>query len=274
MVLGATLIQWSAAIVTRVFALIGPSATSAWRFLLGAIVLVAFTRPKVATWSRRQWIAAAVLGASTAFMNQCFYQSIARIPLGGAVAIEYLGPFLVSALGRRSPRHLFFVFVAGAGVLAIARPGGGLNGVGILFAAGSGLGWAVYVFAAHRVGRQGEGFGGLAVSMAVAALITLPMSMGSANFVLSHPDVLARLALVAVMSIVLGFGCELQALRRLKPSIAGVLFALDPAIAFLIGLVLLHQSIQPWDLVGMVCVVVAGAGVTYDAATTDLEVPQ
>ena len=274
MVLGATLIQWSAAIVTRVFGVLGPSATSAWRFLLGAVILLAFTRPNLRSWRRRQWVAALALGASTAFMNQCFYQSIARIPLGGAVAIEYLGPFLVSALGRRSKRHFAFVALAGLGVLAIARPGGGLNALGILFAAGSGLGWAMYVFAAHRVGGQSEGFGGLAVSMGVAATLTLPMSMASAHVVLANPDLLARLAIVAAMSIVLGFGCELQALRRLKPSTAGVLFALDPAIAFLIGLILLDQAIHPWDLVGMVCVVVAGIGVTYDAASQDLEVPQ
>lgn len=274
MVIGAGLIQWSAAIVTRVFGQVGPSATSAWRFLLGAIVLMAFTRPRLRSWTGHQWVGALALGASVAFMNQCFYQSIARIPLGAAVAIEYLGPFLVSALGKRSARHFSFVALAGLGVLAIARPGGGLNLAGILFAGGSGLGWAAYVFAAHRVGGQAEGFGGLAVSMSIAAIFTLPMSMGSSAFVLAHPYILGRLLLVAVMSIVLGFGCELQALRRLRPSTAGVLFALDPAVAFGIGLLILSQSIHPWDIVGMVCVVVAGAGVTVDAASSESMVVQ
>ena len=102
----------------------------------------------------------------------------------------------------------------------------------------------------------------------LGALVTLPMTIGSSHFVLSHPATLGRLTLVAVMAIVLGFACELQALRRLKPSTAGVLFALDPAVAFAIGLIVLSQSIHPWDLIGMVCVVVAGAGVTYDAANS------
>jgi inner membrane transporter RhtA len=138
MVLGAGLIQWSAAIVTHVFGAIGPSATSAWRFLLGAAVLMVFTRPRLGSWSRHQWTGAVALGASVAFMNLCFYQAIARIPLGAAVAIEYLGPFLVSALSKRSARHYAFVLLAGLGVLAIARPGGGLAMTGILYAAGSG----------------------------------------------------------------------------------------------------------------------------------------
>jgi inner membrane transporter RhtA len=268
MMLGATLIQWSAAIVTRVFGQIGPSATSAWRLLLGAIVLMAFTRPHLRSWTKQQWFGAVVLGVSVAFMNQCFYEAISRIPLGAAVAIEYLGPFMVAALGKRSTRHFALVVLAGLGVLAIARPGAGLNVEGILFAAGSGFGWASYVFAAHRVGGQAEGFGGLAVSMSVGALVTLPMSIGSSAFVLGHPATLGRLALVAVMAIVLGFGCELQALRRLKPSTAGVLFALDPAVAFAIGLIVLSQTVHPFDLVGIVCVVAAGVGVTYDAANS------
>jgi inner membrane transporter RhtA len=268
MLLGASLIQWSAAIVTHVFGEIGPSATSAWRFFLGAVVLLAFTRPNLRAWTKQQWLGALALGISVAFMNQCFYQAIARIPLGAAVAIEYLGPFMVSALGKRSARHFAFVVLAGLGVLAIARPGAGLNYEGVLFAAGSGLGWASYVFAAHRVGGQAEGFGGLAVSMSIGALVTLPMTIGSSHYVLSHPATLGRLGLVAVMAIVLGFACELQALRRLKPSTAGVLFALDPAVAFAIGLIVLNQSVHSWDLVGMACVVIAGAGVTYDAANS------
>jgi inner membrane transporter RhtA len=103
--------------------------------------------------------------------------------------------------------------------------------------------------------------------MSIAAILTLPMSMGSAGVVVGHPSIVARLLIVAVMSIVLGFAFEMQALRRLKPSTAGVLFALDPAVAFVIGLIVLSQSIHPWDLVGMACVVVAGACVTIDAAT-------
>jgi inner membrane transporter RhtA len=231
MLLGASLIQWSAAIVTHVFGQIGPSATSAWRFFLGAAVLLAFTRPNLRTWTKQQWL--------------------------GALA-----------LGKRSARHFAFVVLAGLGVLAIARPGAGLDYEGVLFAAGSGLGWASYVFAAHRVGGQAEGFGGLAVSMSIAALVTLPLTISSSHYVATHPATLGRLALVAVMAIVLGFACELQALRRLKPSTAGVLFALDPAVAFAVGLIVLSQSIHPWDLVGMVCVVIAGAGVTYDAANS------
>ncbi len=93
-------------------------------------------------------------------MNLCFYQALARIPLGGAVAIEYLGPFMVAALGKRSWRHFALVVLAGLGVLALARPGGGLTSIGTLFAVGSGVGWAAYAFASHRVGGMHDGLPG------------------------------------------------------------------------------------------------------------------
>ncbi|MGH9021186.1 MAG: EamA family transporter [Acidimicrobiales bacterium] len=267
---GAALIQASAAIVKPVFTEVGPAATSAWRFLIGAVVLLALTRPRLSTWRREQWVGAVALGVTTAFMNVCFYQAFARIPLGGAVAIEYLGPCLVAALGKRTWRHFGFVLLAGAGVVALAHPGGGLTLVGSLFAAGSGLGWAGYAFASHRVGRTTSGFGGLAVSMSIAAVVTLPWSIGRASVVVSHPSVLARVGVVAVMAIVLGFGAELQALRRLSPTIVGVLLALDPAVAFASGWLFLHQAITSFDALGLACVVVAGAGVTWDAASDDV----
>jgi inner membrane transporter RhtA len=274
MVLGAVLIQWSAAIVTRVFPVIGPSATSAWRFLLGAIVLLAIARPRVRRWTRREWLGALALGASTAFMNQCFYHAIARIPLGSAVAIEFLGPFFVAALGRRTPSHLALVALAGLGVIALTRPGTGLNGVGVLFAAGAALGWAAYVFAAHRVGATTPGFQGLAVSMSVAAVLTLPWSLATSAQVLHDPGTLGRLAVVAVMAIVLGFGAEFEGLRRLTPAIAGVLMASDPAMAFFIGWLLLAQHVNVWDLVGLACVIAAGIGVTYRDGVSESELVQ
>jgi len=267
MILGAASIQISAALVTKVFDQVGPSATSAFRFLFGAAMLLLATRPKIRTMTKQQWWAVLALGLSVAFMNQCFYQSVARIPLGTAVSIEYLGPFLVSALGKRSFKHLVFVALAALGVVFIAHPSGGANLTGVLFAAGSGLGWAAYVIAAHRVGGQASGFSGLALSMTVGALVTLPMSIGSASVLVAHPALALRIAIVALMSIVVGFSFEMQALRRLKPSTAGVLFALDPATAFVIGLIILSQSISPADLIGMVFVVIAGIGVTLDAAS-------
>jgi inner membrane transporter RhtA len=269
--LGAASIQWSAALVKPAFVAIGPSASSSWRFLLGALVLLGVTRPKMRGWNQQQWLGALVLGATAALMNQAFYQAIARIPLGGAVAIEYMGPFLVAALAKRSLRHFALVVLAGLGVLALSRPGGGITLAGALFAVIAGASWATYTFASHRVGGNTTRFEGLAVAMSFAALFTLPFGLGATHVVLNHPTLLGRLLLVGVMATVLGFGFEMQALRHLKPSIVSVLLALDPAVAFLFGWLLLHERVTALDLVGLACVVLAGIGVTYDAAREDLK---
>ena len=251
-ILGATSIQWSAAIVQPAFAPLGPVATSAWRFLLGAVILLLATRPSLGAWRRAQWRAAIILGVTVAFMNVCFYQAIARIPLGSAVTIEFLGPLCVAVFGRRSARHVAFAGLAALGVVLLAHPGGGVTLVGGLFALGSGLGWGGYVFAAARVGGATSGFGGLAVSMGVSALVTLPWALAQAPDVIQHPALGARLSLVALMSIVLGFAAELQALRRLSPAAAGVLMSLDPAIALIIGAAVLHERTTPWTILGSV----------------------
>ena len=101
-------------------------------------------------------------GVATAVMNQSFFQAIDRIHLGSAVAIEFLGPFLLAALGRRTWRHFGFVLVAAAGVVALTRPGSGITWQGALFAAVAGAGWAAYTYSSHRVGGVTEGFEGLA----------------------------------------------------------------------------------------------------------------
>ena len=264
--LGAMLIQFAATLAVPAFHAIGPAATSAWRFFLGAVVLLALVRPKVRAWTRRQWLAAATLGIATAAMNQSFYQAIARIHLGAAVAIEYLGPFVVAVLIRPTWRHTAFVLLAAAGVLALTRPGSGITWMGALFAVGAGVGWASYTLASHRVGGVTQGFEGLAVAMTIAAVVTWGFAASSLRHVATTPSLAGRLATMAILAIVLGFGAELQALRRLRPATVGVLLALNPAVALLMGAWVLHQSIAGWDVLGVVLVVAAGVAVTRSAA--------
>jgi inner membrane transporter RhtA len=262
--LGALFVQYSAALVAPIFVVVGAAATSAWRFSVGALVLLALARPRVWRWSRRQWIGAFALGISTAFMNLCFFQAIDRINLGTAVAIEYLGPFLVAALGKRSLRHVVFVLVAALGVLALARPGGDVSVTGLVFAGFAGVGWAGYAFASYYVGDETPDFDGLAMAMAIAAFITLPFLPASIVPMFDH-GLVPRMVIASVAAVVLGFGAEMQALRRLPPSIVGVLLALDPAVAFAVGFVVLGQPILGWDIVGVGLVIISGIAVTRDA---------
>ncbi len=261
---GATSIQWSSAIVTPALHAIGPAAASGYRFLFGALILVAITRPSLKAWTKEQWRASIVFGLAVALMNFCFFQALARIPLGTTVTIEFLGPLTVAVIGHRSLRHWAFAALAAVGVVFLGHPGGHLNASGVAFALGAALGWGLYLMAASRVGGVADGFGGLAVSMSMAALITLPFALTSAHLLVAHPTLAARMGLVATMSIVLGFALELQALRNVTPSLAGVMMAFDPAVATLLGYLILSQHPTSYDVIGLVCVVTAGVGVTID----------
>jgi inner membrane transporter RhtA len=116
------------------------------------------------------------------------------------------------------------------------------------------------------VGGSTNRLEGLAVGVSIAAVLTLPYTVTSASVVAGHPYVLGRIALVALMALVLGFGAEIAALRRLNPSVVGVLVAFDPAFAFFVGWLLLAERVTVWDFVGVACVVVASIGVTRESS--------
>jgi inner membrane transporter RhtA len=266
--LGTSSIQTASAIVEPAFKTLGPGAACGWRFLLGGLLLLAWARPSVRGWTKEQWRAVVACSVASTIMSFFFYQAIERMPLGNAVAIEYLGPFVVAAMGRRSWRHMIFLFLAAAGVLALTRPGSGLHVVAVIFAALAALGYGLYVVTTHKMSLLLPGIEGLSMSIALSALLVSPFIIASGGVVVHHPSVIGRMAIVAFIAIGLGFGFEMRGLKRLRPSTAGVLLALDPALAFLSGLLFLSQRLQFWDMVGLVCVIVASVGVTIDSANS------
>lgn len=263
---GVTSIQTTSALVYPEFGPFSAGEVSAWRFLFGTMFLLVIARPKIRTWSKEQWRWVVIVGITTALMNQFFYQSISRIPLGGAVAIEYLGPFAVAVLGHRKPRQLLYVLCAGLGVLALTRPGSGLNALGITFAFLAAFMYAMYVLVTHKMGNLIQGVEGLAMSMAVATVATSPFLFQSWGRMSHSGSLFWRLVFVAFLAIAMGFSFELQGIKRVRPATAGILFALDPAMAFTAGLLFANQLVSGWDLIGCAFVVAAGIGATVDAA--------
>lgn len=260
---GATSIQTSAAIGLPAFDAIGAAATSGFRFLFGAVLLVGILRPRLRGRSRAAWLGIAAFGVAVAAMNLCFFQAVARIPLGTAVSIEFLGPFTLAVVTGPGRRHAGFAALGLLGVVLLARPGGGLTAAGAIFALGAAVGWASYTLASKRLGAVTEGVDGLALALAVAAVLTFPFAAPQLH-ALTWPLV-ARLGTMALLGVVIGFALELAALRRLPASHVAVLFSLNPAIAFAVGWLVLGQHVTAAVLAGGLCVVGAGIGVTADA---------
>jgi inner membrane transporter RhtA len=187
------------------------------------------------------------------------------------VSIEFLGPFVLAVVRGRGSRHITFAIIGFAGVLLLARPGGGVTLVGALFALGAALGWASYTLASQRLGTVTQGLDGLALALCVAALLTMPF--GAAKFGSLDWALTGRIAIMALLSVVVGFALELTALRHLEASNVAVLLSLNPAVAFAIGWLALGQHVGVTALLGGLLVVAAGVGVTSAARRSAVALP-
>jgi inner membrane transporter RhtA len=249
--------QLGAAFAVTLFDELGPAGAAFLRLALAAIVLCVIWRPRLAGDLRL----AGALGVSLGLMNWSFYESIARLPLGVAVTIEFAGPLLVAVLGSRRPLDLVWIALAAAGIVLLVGPGAeSVDPVGVAFALAAGACWAAYIYLNKRTGAAFPGGSGLAIAMAVGALVVLPAGVLQAGSALAEPELLGTAFVVAILSSVLPYSLDLEALRRLPEAVFGVLMSLDPAVAAVVGVLLLNQALGARDVLAIAMVVVASAG--------------
>jgi inner membrane transporter RhtA len=260
-------VQVGATFARQLFAFIGPSGAVFLRVALGAVILLAIGRPGRPRLAGRQWRSVIIFGLVIAAMNLCFYQAIARIPLGVAVTIEFLGPLGVAIVGSRKALDFAWATLAAAGVAILSFKGGGsVSALGLAFALVAAIGWACYILISQRVGRIVPGPNGLAFALAIAGVALLPFGVASAGARLLLPHSLLAGTLVAILSTAIPFSLEFAALRRLSSQVFGVLMSLEPAMGAAAGFVFLAQRLAPQDLVGIALVMVASAAATLTAS--------
>jgi inner membrane transporter RhtA len=259
--LGIGSVQIGSALARRLFERIGPEGTVALRTLFAAAVVLAIARPRIQRLTRAQLAVVVAFGVSLAAMNFLFYEALARIPLGVAVSLEFVGPLGVAVAGSRRRLDFAWVVAAAAGVLLLAHPGGGSLALGgTLLALGAGAFWAAYIVLSARTGAAVPGAGGLAVALAIAAALLLPVGIAHAGSQLLGVHALALGAVVAMLSSAIPYSLELEALRHLPARVFGVLLSLEPAVAALAGFAILDQVLSARELTGIALVVVASAG--------------
>ena len=238
LVIGAVVsVQLGSATATTLFDQVGPAGAVLYRLLFAAILLLAIWRPVLMEAGREGLMLVIAFGVTLAGMNLSFYESLDRIDLGIAVTLEFVGPLLVGLLGSRRPLDLAWVACAAIGVLLLTRPSGSANAAGIGFALLAGGFWATYILLSARVGRAFSGGRGLALAMGVAAALMVVPGTAAAGGDLLDPGAAAVGAATAVLSSVIPYSLELEALRRIAVGTFGVLMSLEPAVAALIGLV-------------------------------------
>jgi inner membrane transporter RhtA len=257
----ASSLQVGAAFAVTLFDDLGPAGAAFLRLAFAAAVLWAIWRPRTRSHPPRDLRVAAAFGVALGLMNWSIYESIDRIPLGVAVTIEFAGPLLVAVIGSRRPLDGLWIALAAAGILLLADPGGGsIDALGVLFALTAAACWMAYIYLSKRTGQTFPGGSGLALAMAVGALIVLPAGVIQGGSALAEPDLLASALVVALASSVLPYSLELEALRRLPEAVFGVLMSLEPAVAALAGFVVLGQDLGARELVAIAMVVAASAG--------------
>ncbi|MEF0939968.1 EamA family transporter [Rhizobium sp. BR 362] len=259
-------IQFGSALSSPIINAYGPVGATWLRLVFASAALAIIVRPKITSYSRSQWISVLALGSVSALMTASFFSAIAHIPLGLAVAIDFLGPLLVATLGFGLSRQLLWPVFAGVGVLLLAYDGEEWVGnlPGILFACGAGVGWACYILLTKKVGNAFKGLEGLSMSLLVAAVVSTPFGFASAAPHLTAYGLL-ELAGLALLVPLLPYVLEMVALRRMPTSSFGILMSLEPAIAAVAGFVILSQPMTPSQMFGTALVVAASIGATIFA---------
>ena len=273
MLLGILSVQLGAAIAKNLFGEVSPTGMVWLRLVTSALVLGLIARPTLRGRSRSDWWVAICFGVTLGVMNWAIYQAFARIPLGIAVTIEFVGPLTLAVIGSRRLRDLLWVGLAALGVLVLGLQPGDVTLTGAAFALLAGAAWAAYILLSARTGVRWPGLGGLAVASVVATVLLSPAALVGSGAVLLDPRVLALGAAVGLLSSVVPYSCELVALRSLKPAVFSILMSLEPAAAALAAIVVLQEFLTPAQWLAMAFVVAASVGATRSGRALAEPVP-
>jgi inner membrane transporter RhtA len=266
---GAVAVQAGAGIADRLFSQLPPAAVTTLRLWAAALIMLIVgwrgaARAVASLVRRRAWRdagATASFGITLGVMNFSIYQAFERIPLGVAVTVEFLGPLAVAVAGARRMVSLAWVGLAAAGVLLLAQGSGGhLDLAGVAFALVSAACWAGYILLSRATGQRFSGSSGLVIAMCVAAVVVTGPGVAAGAPAMFRPALLATGAAIGLLSSVIPYWLEYEALRRVPARVFGVWMSMQPAVAALIGLIMLGQRLSLAEWAGICCVVAASAG--------------
>lgn len=270
---GILSVQFGAGVAKDLFDEVEPTVMVWLRLATSVLVLGLIARPALRGRTRSDWVVVIGFGISLGTMNWAIYQSFARIPLGLAVTIEFVGPLTLAVLGSRRARDFVWVLLAGAGVALLGFDGDDLDLAGVGFALLAGAAWAAYILLSSHTGRRWPGLDGLTVASVVATLMLTPYAVPTGGETLLDPRILLLGAAVGLLSSVIPYSCEITALRSMTPALFSILMSLEPAAAALAGMLVLGEFLSPPQWLAMACVVVASVGATRSRSVIAEPVP-
>jgi inner membrane transporter RhtA len=264
-------VQSGASIAKGLFPVLGAAATASVRNGLSAILLLAVFRPPLLGLTANQWRAVVPYGVTIGVMNLLFYQTIARIPLGLGVTLEFIGPLGVAIVGSRRVLDVLWVVLAALGIALIApwQTKNAIDPVGVALGLLTGVCWATYIVLGGRVSQRLPGGSAVAIGMSLATLTVLPFALAGGGLARFSPRLFLSGAALALLSSALPFTLEMHALRALPGRTFSILMSLEPAVAALCGLLFLNERLTEAQSVAVGLVIAASIG----AAVTTTRVP-
>jgi inner membrane transporter RhtA len=273
---GVLSFQLGAAVAKQLFPLVGAQGAAAMRLGLGALILWLLRRPWRRLSGRSDWASIAGYGLTLGFMNLFFYMALRTLPLGVAVALDFLGPLAIALFGSRRALDLLWVALVLAGlVLLLVLPyrthAQALDPAGVMYALAAAVGWAAYIVLGRRAGAA-FGDDAVALGTAIGALVAVPAGIAHAGAALFSLSVLPFAVGVAVLSSALPYSLEMYALTRLPARTIGILFSLEPAIGALLGLMFLDEHLDAFQWLAIAAIIGASIGAVLGARDAVVEV--
>lgn len=259
--------QVGAAFAKDLFPAVQPTGAAALRLLFGSLMLLALVRPW-RNWPKKAPLVSMLgLGAAMAGAIQMFYLAIDHLPLGIAIAIQFLGPLAIAVFGSRRAIDLVWAALAAVGVwclVAMNATDERIDLVGVAWAVGAGASWAGYILLGRRV-TASFGNATAAIAVSIAALIILPIGFATAGTALFAPELIPLALLVALFSAAIPFSLEFFAMPRMPPRVFAVFMSIEPAFGVLFGFLILHENLTPIQIAGITMVILAAAGAAASA---------
>jgi len=268
--------QFGSALAKQLFPVMGAQGATAMRLGLGALILWLLRQPWRRLRGRHDWASLWGYGLTLGVMNLCFYMALRTVPLGIAVALEFLGPLAIALFGSRRALDFLWVALVVAG-LALLLPWQAqtqaLDPVGVLYALGAAVGWATYILLGRRAGAA---FGNDAVALgsAIGALAVVPVGVMHAGAALFTVSMLPFAFGMAILSSALPYSLEMLALTRLPARTVGILVSVEPAMGALLGLAFLDEHLTTYQWLAIAAIIAASIGAVLGSRSKPVDIAE
>jgi len=276
LLLGMLSFQFGSALAKQLFPVMGAQGATAMRLGLGALILWLLRQPWRRLRGRHDWASLWGYGLTLGVMNLCFYMALRTVPLGIAVALEFLGPLAIALFGSRRALDFLWVALVVAG-LALLLPWQAqtqaLDPVGVLYALGAAVGWATYILLGRRAGAA---FGNDAVALgsAIGALVVVPVGVMHAGAALFTVSMLPFAFGMAILSSALPYSLEMLALTRLPARTVGILVSVEPAMGALLGLAFLDEHLTTYQWLAIAAIIAASIGAVLGSRSKPVDIAE